>query len=116
MRLPKNIVSQNVTVKRLIEGHTDETTGQWIDDTEATTATITNACVLPKSGNERAASSQTVYESNYALYAGSDDITFIAGYTDIEAGDIVIDSKGKRYQVTFPGCYGPAYQTDLKEL
>lgn len=114
MRLPKTPASQNVVVKRLIEGHYDEN-HNWVDAHEATVATITNVSILPKSGRERAAALQTVYESEYTMWVGTDNITFEEGFSELERGDIVIDGKGRRFTIVFPGDYGPVYEASLKE-
>lgn len=114
MNIPKNIVSQTVTVKRLIEGHYDENYN-WVDSSEVIVATIVNAVILPKSGHERAATIQTTYESDYTMYAGVDDIIFEEGYSELDRGDLVIDSREKKYRIVFPGFYGPVYEAALKE-
>lgn len=114
MKLPKTPASQNVVVKRLIEGHYDEN-HNWVDAHEATVATITNASILPKSGRERAAAVQTVYESDYTMWAGRKNIAFEPGFSELKQGDIVIDTKGRRFTIVFPGDYGPVYEVSLKE-
>lgn len=114
MKLPKTPASQNVVVKRLIEGHYDEN-HNWVDAHEATVATITNASILPKSGRERAATVQTTYESEWTMWAGTDNITFEEGFSELKRGDIVIDGKGRRFRIVFPGDYGPAFEVSLKE-
>lgn len=114
MRLPKTPASQTVTVKRFVEGHYDEN-HNWVDAHEATVATITNASILPKSGRERAATVQTTYESEWTMWAGTDNITFEEGFSELERGDIVIDGKGRRFRIVFPGDYGPVFEVSLKE-
>lgn len=114
MRLPKTPASQTVTVKRFVEGHYDEN-HNWVDAHEATVATIANASILPKSGRERAAEVQTVYESDYTMWVGRKNITFEPGFSTLERGDIVIDGKGRRFRIVFPGDYGPAFEVSMKE-
>jgi hypothetical protein len=117
MRLPKTPASQNVVVKRLIEGHYDENYN-WVEPGEQAIATIINASILPKSGRERAATVQTTYESEWTLWAGTDNITFEEGFSELERGDVVVvgaGEKAKRYRIVFPGFYGAAYEVALKE-
>lgn len=114
MKLPKTPASQNVVVKRLIEGHYDEN-HNWVDEGEQTIATITNASILPKSGRERAVAVQTVYESDYTMWAGRKNIAFEPGFSELKQGDIVIDTKGRRFTIVFPGDYGPVFEVSLKE-
>lgn len=114
MKLPKTPASQNVTVKRLIPGHYDENYN-WVEEGEQTIATITNASILPKSGRERAAALQTVYESDYTMWVGARNIAFEPGFSTLERGDIVIDGKGRRFSIVFPGDYGPVYEVSMKE-
>ena len=121
MRLPKTPASQNVVVKRLIEGNYDEN-HNWVEPGEQAIATIINASILPKSGRERAATVQTTYESEWTLWAGTDNIIFEEGFSELERGDVVIagtsegdDEKAKRYRIVFPGFYGAAYELALKE-
>jgi hypothetical protein len=113
MRLPKTAVSQNVVVKRTAEGHYDENM-QWVEPGEIQIAAIINANIVPMSGQERASASQAGFESNYKMFAGDEDITFEAGYSDFQAGDFVIDAKGQRHKITFPGDFKMAYACDLK--
>jgi hypothetical protein len=113
MNIPKIGSPQNVTVKRDIPGHNDEA-GQWVEGGPATIATITGANIQPKSGKEIAATSGTDYASNYTMYAGANDITFVAGYSTLLAKDIVIDTAGNQYKIINPGNWGSCYQSDLK--
>lgn len=113
MRLPKDDTCQDVTVKRLIEGHYDESM-QWVEAGEATVATITGADIQPKSGRERAAQSGTSYESDYRMFAGTNDIAFESGFTHLKSGDIVIDAVGNQYKIVFPGFWVTHYEADLK--
>jgi hypothetical protein len=111
--IPKIGNPQNVTVKREIPGHNDDS-GNWVEGGLATIATIAGANIQPKSGKEIATTSGTDYASNYTMFAGSDDITFVTGYTAILAKDIVIDAAGNQYKVVDPGNWGSCYQSDLK--
>ena len=114
MKLPKTPASVDVIVKRLVPGHYDEN-HNWVDASEQTIATIINASILPKSGRERAAEVQTVYESDYTMWAGRKNITFEPGFSTLERGDIVIDGKGRRFRMVFPGDYGPVFEVSMKE-
>jgi hypothetical protein len=114
LNLPVNKLSQNITVKRDIPGHNDDS-GQWVEGGEVLIASIVNANIQPKSGRERASQSGTIYESDYKMFAGTDDITWESGYSMIEAKDIIIDSRGIRHKVIFPGLFpGHHYESDLK--
>lgn len=118
MHLPVNKLSQTVTIKRNIKGHTDPDTGNWVEGGEFAIATITNANIQPKSGRERAGQSGTRYESDYKLFAGSDDITYESGYegSGILENDIAVDADGQKYSVVFPGLWpGHHYELDLKK-
>lgn len=115
MNLPINKLSQTVTVKRTVEGHYDNS-GQWVEAGDVAIATIQNTNIHPKSGKEMAATTGTVYESNYTMFAGSDDITFEIGYSSINENDTIIDSKDVPYQVITPGNWGTHYQSDLKKV
>ncbi len=117
MRLPKTPASQNVVVKRLIEGGYDEN-HNWVEPGEQAIATIINASILPKSGRERAATVQTTYESEWTMWAGTDNIIFEEGFSELKCGDVVVagaGEKAKRYKIVFPGFYGAAYELALKE-
>src|SRR5690554_4721399 len=114
MKLPKTPASQNVVVKRLIEGHYDEN-HNWVEPGEQAIATITNASILPKSGRERAAALQTIYESEYTIWGDRKNLTFGPGFSMLKLGDIVIDGKGRRFRIVFPGDYGPVFEVSLKE-
>lgn len=117
MRLPKTPASQNVVVKRLIEGHYDKDYN-WVEPGEQAIATIIDASILPKSGRERAATVQTTYESEWTMWAGTGNITFEEGFSELERGDVVVVGAGekeKRYRIVFPGFYGAAYELALKE-
>jgi hypothetical protein len=111
--IPKIGNPQNVTVKREIPGHNDDS-GNWVEGGLATIATIIGANIQPKNGREIAATSGTDYESNYTMFAGYDDITFTAGYVAILANDVVIDAAGAQYKVINPENWGSCYQSDLK--
>lgn len=117
MRLPKTPASQNVVVKRLIEGGYDEN-HNWVEPGEQAIATIINASILPKSGRERAATVQTTYESEWTMWAGTGNIIFEEGFSELKRGDVVVVGAGeteKRYKIVFPGFYGAAYELALKE-
>ena len=114
MRTPKTPISQTVTVTRGDEGHYEN--GQWVEPSGQTIATITDANIVPKSGRERATSVQTVYESDYQLIAGDDNVEFEDGYEEIKRGDIVTDIYGRKFTIVFPGFFGIAHVTELKEI
>lgn len=117
MKLPKTPASQNAVVKRLIEGHYDKDYN-WVEPGEQAIATIIDASILPKSGRERAATVQTTYESEWTMWAGTGNITFEEGFSELERGDVVVVGAGekeKRYRIVFPGFYGAAYELALKE-
>jgi|GEM_PF-2166909 len=116
MKLPANIISQDLTVERSIPGHTDPDTGQWIEATTEKVADINDGSLVPKSGGARATAIQTVYESDYDLYAGKENIVFEEGYSELKRGDIITDSRNRKYRLVFPGHYGPAYACELKEI
>lgn len=113
MRLPKTAVSQNVIVKRAIPGYYDDN-GQWIEPDEIQIAAIINASVVPMSGQERASASLAGFDSNYKMFAGDEDVAFTEGYSELRAGDAVIDSIDQRYTIQFPGNFKMAYACDLK--
>lgn len=118
MRIPKDAYCQDVTVKRYVEGHYDENY-QWVEGGEVTIATITGADIQPKSGRERAAQSGTAYESDYKMFAGADDIAFVAGYSDLRQGDFAIimnpdGTEKQRFKIILPGYWGTHYEPDLK--
>ncbi len=115
MQLPETIISQEVIIEREIEGGYDDN-GDWQEGGPKIIAIIQDANILPKSGSQIASVLQTSYESDYEMYAGSENITFEEGYGEIKKGDTVIDSKEKKYNVVFPGNYGPAYVSQLKGL
>ena len=114
MRLPKTPVAVDVVIKRLVPGHYDEN-HKWVPASEQEIATIVNASILPKGGQERAETLQTKYESDYTMWFGSEDITFREGYSKLQSGDIILDSKGRRFISVFIGDYGIAYKVSLKE-
>ena len=113
MKLPVTAVSQNVTVWRNEPGHYDENS-QWVEPGDVKIADIINATLIPISGNERASASLAGYDSNHRMFAGSDDISFSTGYSDFQAGDVVVDAKGKRYVITFSGDFKMVWTCDLK--
>jgi hypothetical protein len=113
MKLPVTAVSQNVIVKRTIPSHYDNS-GQWIEPAEIQIAAITNANIVPMTGNERASASLAGFDSNHKMFAGDEDITFNDGYSELQAGDFVIDTKKQRYKITFPGNFKIAYAAELK--
>lgn len=113
MHLPKNKLSQTVFVKTIVDGHNDDN-GNWVEAEEILIATIDNANIQPKSGRERASQSGTSYDADYKLYAGTDDIVFEPGFVDLMTGNIVVDSKDKRYRIVFPGYLTTHYESDLK--
>lgn len=115
MHLPKNKLSQTVTVKREVEGGYDND-GNWVEGGLITIATIANANIQPKTGKEMATTTGTAYESNYTLFSGSDDILWATGYSDIQENDTVIDANGTSYTVKVPGNWNTHYQSDLKKV
>lgn len=53
------------------------------------------------------------------MFAGTDDIAFVAGYSDLRPGDFVIvanpdGSVKQRFKVILPGAWGTHYEPDLK--
>ncbi len=120
MKTPKTPISQTVIVTRGTEGHYEN--GQWVEPGEETIATIKDANVIPKSGRDRATSVQTVYESDYQLIAGDENIEFETSvvhglpYEEIKRGDIVTDVYGRQFVIVFPGFFGIAHVTELKEI
>lgn len=113
MRLPKDESCQIVAIKRLIEGYYDDQ-NQWVEGGETIVATITGVDIQPKSGRERVATSGTAYESDYRMYAGTDDITFESGFMSLQTKDIVTDAAGNQYRIVFPGYWSTHYEADLK--
>lgn len=114
MRLPRTPAALNVTVKRLIPGDYDSH-DNWVEAQDEVVASIVDASILPKSGNERATAIQTAYDSDYTMWVGYANVTFAAGYDSLERGDLVEDSKGRKFRVVFPGDWGPAFEVALKE-
>lgn len=116
MRLPKNIISQDLTVERLIPGRTNPDTGQWEDATTQIVARVKDGSIAVKSGSARATAVQTVYDSDFVVYIGEDNISFYTSGDELKRGDIVIDSRNRRYTIVFTGHWGPIYAAELKEI
>lgn len=106
---------QTCCIKRNVAGHTDPTTGQWVEAGEKLIATV-EAEIQPKSGRERASDLQTEYESDSKAFVDNEDITFESGYTEIQKGDVFIDASSKKYKIVFPGEWYDHYELDLKEV
>jgi endonuclease/exonuclease/phosphatase family metal-dependent hydrolase len=104
----------NCEIKRTIDGYTDQDTGQWVEGGLNLIAAV-EADIQPKSGRERATELQTEYESDYKAFIVDKDITFEAGYSEIQKGDIFIDSEGTDYTIVFPGDWKNHYELELKE-
>ena len=106
---------QTCQIKRNIEGHTDPTTGRWVEAGEKLVATG-EADIQPISGRERATALQTEYESDYKAFIDVEDIIFQPGYSEIQKGDILVDASGKNYTIAYPGKWDEHYELDLKEV
>ena len=105
---------QTCEIKREIEGHTDQNTGQWVEGGLNLIATV-KADIQPKSGRERATELQTEYESDYVGFVDFVDITFEAVYTEIKKGDHLFESNDKEHSIVFPGKWSDHYELELKE-
>lgn len=101
-------------IKKYIEGHTDQETGQWIEASNNLIATA-EVDIQPKSGRERATELQTEYESDYVGFADFVDIAFETGYSEIKKGDTLIDAGDTKYNIVFPGKWSDHYELELKE-
>lgn len=99
----------------VIEGHTDPSTGEWVEAGEQLIATVESSR-QPKSGQQRANETQTEYESEYIAIILEEDITFEAGFDEIAQGYIYEDNAGDRYDIVFSGNFpGNHYELDLKK-
>lgn len=106
--------TQTCTIKRIVEGHTDPETGQWVEGSENLVATV-EADIQPKSGRERATELQTEYESDYRAFVDVADITFETGYSEIKKGDVLIEPDQTKNTIVFPGEWPDHYELELKE-
>ena len=98
----------------IVEGHTDPSTGEWVEAGEELIATV-EASRQPKSGSQRANEMQTEYESEYIAIIEEEDITFESGFSKIKQGYIYEDSNGDRYDIVFEGYWpGSHYELELK--
>ena len=113
MRTTRDDNTQVVQVKRWTEGHTGED-GKWVEGQEQLIAVIDPADIQPKSGTERAGTSQTQYYSNYNLFAFIEDIEFLNEVTELKAGDKIVAENSAVYTLVFPGFWGTHYQGDLR--
>ena len=100
--------TQTCLIKRIVKGHNDLITGQWVPEGEQLIATV-GADIQPKSGRERDTVLQTEYESDYIAFIEYEDILFEAGYLEIKKGDLLIDSKGRKYTIVYPGKWDDHY-------
>ncbi len=113
MNIPKDEYCQDAIVNRMTDSGYDEY-GQWHEGGDVKIATITGADIQPLSWRQRAAgASGTNYDSDHQLFAGSEDIGFESGYTELLVNDMVV-WKSKTYRIVFPGNWGSHYESYLK--
>ena len=105
---------ETAKIYNIIEGHTDSSTGEWVEAGEELIATV-EASRQPKSGSQRANEMQTEYESEYIAIIMEEDITFETGFDEIAQGYIYEDSNENRYDIVFPGHWVDShYELELK--
>lgn len=93
------------TIRRVIEGHFDEASGQWVDGGEQEVAFT--AEIQPKTGSRRASEAGTRYESSHWMQAPPD--------ADVRPGDL-LEAAGRRYQVIHVADWGTHLEADLEAM
>jgi hypothetical protein len=116
MKMIKDSMSQDVTIKRILPGHYDANQ-QRVEPGSVLIASVVNASIQPLSGNEIISASKQDYKSTHQGFLGTDDTTFEPGYNDLEAGDILYDENLQPFKIVFPGLYkGSHYQPYLDKM
>lgn len=128
---------QEIEIKRVVEGHTDPETGEWVESSEKLLATA-EADIQPKTGRQQINEVQTEYESDHVAYMDildievAEDALTLLGLAEFEEsvsmtqrlqekgdyvfnqGDTFIDEYDKEYTILNPGFWYGHFEMLLK--
>lgn len=108
--------TQTATLHRYTEGYYDEN-HQWVEPDWEKAATLNNADIQPRSGDERAAETGTRYGSDYRAYVAPGNVEFEEGQDEaINEGDRIKDGDGCYYKIVFVADWSSHYEVDLERI
>ena len=106
--------TQTATLHRYTEGYYDED-HNWVEPGWEKVATLNNADIQPRSGDERAAETGTRYESDYRVFVSN--IEFEENEEKIiKEGDNIKDEDDCYYKVVFVADWSTHYEIDAERI